>query len=212
MRLVDHGIRWIIPTGTQGPRAQPLGVSSTGATLSWSGNITTAGGFTSVQMNWYAPSYAWWEIFPEHPDQQIVSGLGVVPGDEIYADVSNNGSGGADFHMINDTLGEEVYFAEPLVGSTSGQSEWITERPADDSSGACSLPPLADLGTEVLGSAKAYAGAWQSLGNLAHAYDDIDNSSSYNTLLAYPSDLLDSGTAFPNIWVQSGSRVSVPCS
>jgi hypothetical protein len=108
--------------------------------------------------------YAWSEFLPQQGVEQVIGGLHVNPGDEIYSTLGmcNIGSNGfcfsannglwASFVMEDITRGEYTQFYTPRVFSVAGsEAEWIMERPQVGNSFA----DLADYGLATMTGAYA---------------------------------------------------------
>jgi Peptidase A4 family len=108
--------------------------------------------------------YAWTEYVPQQPFAQVVSGLTVDPGDEIYSFLDTCTFYGSDCEM--QPLGSDAQFV--IWDMTRGEytivytpslpyfclgieAEWILERPEVNGS----FPDLADYGFAGMGSAAA---------------------------------------------------------
>jgi hypothetical protein len=105
--------------------------------------------------------YAWTEFLPQQPIEQVISGLTVNPGDQIFTEVWMGNAGSSPtlsgvfgiFLVMNLTTGTYSQIYTP-VGSTSvsgSEAVWIMERPTVGGA----LPDLANYGTALMFNASA---------------------------------------------------------
>jgi hypothetical protein len=105
--------------------------------------------------------YAWTEFLPQQPTEQVISGLAVNPGDQIYTEVWMGNAGSMPtlsgvfgvFLVMNLTRGEYSTIYTPVGSTTVSGSEavWIMERPTVGGV----LPDLANYGTTTMSNAWA---------------------------------------------------------
>jgi hypothetical protein len=105
--------------------------------------------------------YAWTEFLPQQPTEQVISGLKVNPGDQIFTEVWMGNAGSMPtlsgafgvFLVMNLTNGSYSQIYTPIGGATVSGSEavWIMERPSLGGS----LPDLANYGATLMQHAYA---------------------------------------------------------
>jgi hypothetical protein len=105
--------------------------------------------------------YAWTEFLPQQPTEQVISGLTVNPGDQIYTEVWMGNAGSSPtlagafgvFLIMNLTTSTSTYIYTPVGNTKVSGSEavWIMERPTVGGG----LPDLANYGSAIMSSCMA---------------------------------------------------------
>ncbi len=163
---------------------------------------TMPGSITGFDMSNH---YAWTELLPNQPSENVISGLPVEPGDAMFVTVWVGNAGYsptlpgtfAFFQLINLTQSKSVLISTPLGGTTvvGSVAEWIIERPTLNPGPMKSLSLLADFTSVVMSTALARiaTGAQEFVpylsNNLAGRNKQLTMVNSSNTTLATATSL-----------------------
>jgi hypothetical protein len=138
-------------------------------------------------------NYLWYQIYPQQPAMQPLSGWGDIRGHNISVHVTFPGNT-AIFHITDHTTGRDRTFPAPVPGSVpDGYAEVIVERPYVNNG----VPPLANFGSVVFFNAQVAApnGPWTGIRATSHYGMDMYNGSHQLT-----ANVGVSTTAFGVVW------------
>ncbi len=145
-----------------------------------------------TQQDWYngVPRYyAVWQMYPKM--SRVISAIAVHPGDQMTADVKYAGGGYFVFIITDITTGQS--FTTRQQGSAQRSSaEWVMEAPSGRG-----VLPLAKFGTLGFASGRAILNGHQGpIGDPAWQHAAITMTNGNGTVIATPSSLIATGTAF----------------
>lgn len=140
--------------------------------------------------------YAWYEMYPKFPVNNILS---ILPGDTINAEVQYVGSGNFKLTLTDVRTKATFTTTQKSASAKRSSAEWIAEAPWSGG-----VLPLANFGTvPFTGAQAALNGHTGSISDPAWQYDAITMVTTSGIVKAQPSGLSGGGTSFSITWQNS---------